>query len=1318
VETGFGLFVVAVDEYYDQPTLPSTATSERLAEILRPYGAELWGPPQPTTTDAIRAFLHRWSTAEEGPASSFVYWVGHGESDGTEQLLLASNSAVEYSAGNAVPAAEIAGYLRRRWTNRVAGEDEAWTVIVLDCCQPSLGLLNILSVLTAKPASMPERFALVAVASGASTVGRFGEALGAALAVKEDNDQVIGLHSLLMEVSRRLEQNLAPFNWLPYDAALVNPRATSSVLTMNVGLLQEWRALVHALPDEVRSHFLGKAQSAELGELAWHFSGRHDETSHVATWLKEKTSGLLVVTGEPGAGKSALLGEVVTLADEAMSAVLAKAGLLSDRPDRERPPAGAFDIVIHLTGKTLADVVSRLAEVLPDRPAAGVGSLLRTLAATEQPLTILADALDESQEPIVIAEELLRPLAQLPHIRVVVGSRRSLDEGPDLPDPTSFELLDALGVSVENTLFVDRDPGAMADYARRRLTGQAGVTDAVVADVAARVAVVDQPFLFVHLVTEEITAWAATGTPVNLDRLFSGRHGDIFGLAMERLGSSSPTVVGLLRALAFARGRGAPRTDRVWATMAEAVTPGLTVGEEDVDAALKLAAAYVTLDGEAGQSVYRLAHRTFVEYFDSRTVDFRHETLIGAALLAEVQGAGGWPIANSYVLLHQLEHEGVGASGPVSTDPGYLAETLRRFGIDRLVTILGSPEPLARPLHWPLRRAVRSARVALARDPEQLAAQLHARLQGETDPALVRLVARLPEIAPPVWLRARSPGLPWRSDIETTQDFDGKVRAVAFGLVGDTTVLAVAEDTRLRLWDPRAGAPDPQVIDNGDDRIIAMGLGTRRGRAVAALASHEGNVVLRDLRSGEELLRLTGVHLQSLCLGRTAGRNVIAGANNASAYWWDVDTGALLGTRDLGEGLLRAAVGPTDTGIVIATADYGRFHASLLDGSGPHDPEPDDWADDPWPNDIDSILGLAVAQVGARVLVVASGREHYVECWAWRGRDADTVEGVRTDFAVRSVAVAEIDGSLVVAAASDSGDNEGDRGGTVAVRDLLHGVRDRSELWPEVVIALASAREGPVALHEGAQGELTLHRVPGYEVVDDRPTDAAVAHVLTAGRHPELVFTHDGPDGRRLRRLPPPPRDSRRQGPSQRTFRRAKPESWDATASKYGVFDGRAVLATGSYVGVAWVWDLETGEAVAGPFADVPTAIPATRAYSKPGLPRVLSLSLGDVDGRTLLGTVCDGRTNLWDVARGAAVEAPQLSRARTIDIAGVGDRVVLALGNDTGTVRLWDIRPQPAEHLAGFTLDGEVREVWLVPGEATLVVKRGTLTMSVFDYS
>ncbi|HEX5568669.1 MAG TPA: ATP-binding protein [Streptomyces sp.] len=116
-----------------------------------------------------------------------------------------------------------------------------------------------------------------------------------------------------------------------------------------------------------------------------------------------------MVTGDPGSGKSAVLGRLLALAR-------------SDHPEASAhllPPTGSVTVSVHAHGTTLERLTARLATAL-DVEADSPPQLLARLAEYEgSRRTVLIDALDEAgtgtggREPQRIARELLRPMSVL-----------------------------------------------------------------------------------------------------------------------------------------------------------------------------------------------------------------------------------------------------------------------------------------------------------------------------------------------------------------------------------------------------------------------------------------------------------------------------------------------------------------------------------------------------------------------------------------------------------------------------------------------------------------------------------------------------------------------------------------------------------------------------------------------------------------------------------------------------------------------------------------------------------------------------------------
>ena len=137
-----------------------------------------------------------------------------------------------------------------------------------------------------------------------------------------------------------------------------------------------------------------------------------------------------MVTGDPGSGKTAVLGLLAALSDPQRRPAVPRDGL----PAGIVPRPGMIGVAVYAGNLTAGQVLAGLAaaaglEDLDPDPAAfdlGLARLLAALRDRDQPLTAVIDALDEAADPADLAGRLLRPLIERGRgtIRLLLGTRR------------------------------------------------------------------------------------------------------------------------------------------------------------------------------------------------------------------------------------------------------------------------------------------------------------------------------------------------------------------------------------------------------------------------------------------------------------------------------------------------------------------------------------------------------------------------------------------------------------------------------------------------------------------------------------------------------------------------------------------------------------------------------------------------------------------------------------------------------------------------------------------------------------------------------
>ncbi|MFC1408171.1 NACHT and WD repeat domain-containing protein [Streptacidiphilus sp. N1-12] len=226
------------------------------------------------------------------------------------------------------------------------------------------------------------------------------------------------------------------------------------------------------------------AGQPEADGPGWYFTGRTDLVKRVLEFLSG-TEHVLVVTGEAGSGKSALLARVVTLSDARFRADPHYGPLIADIPQELDVPVGSVDAAVLARNsdpdelaQTLFEALDgspsafgaangarsrtgsrRLARFLDEGPVKALCKLIGELTLSRgKPLTLVVDGVDEAKNPTRVITDLLRPLTQLrmdtaidegPAVRLLLGVR-SPRESTTAPTPTA-PAIDLLGLLIRAT---------------------------------------------------------------------------------------------------------------------------------------------------------------------------------------------------------------------------------------------------------------------------------------------------------------------------------------------------------------------------------------------------------------------------------------------------------------------------------------------------------------------------------------------------------------------------------------------------------------------------------------------------------------------------------------------------------------------------------------------------------------------------------------------------------------------------------------------------------------------------------------------------
>lgn len=390
----------------------------------------------------------------------------------------------------------------------------------------------------------------------------------------------------------------------------------------------------------------GRPSPADSG---WYFTGRTTHVRRMTEFLKGE-GGTLVVTGEAGSGKSALLARVVALSDKQFRADSTYRPLIDAIPPDLLVPEGAVDAAVVARNTDADELAAALYTALTDEPLAGdrrVGSLdqlldcvLGSVRQTRRPLTIVIDSIDEARNPARIITDLIRPLAEQwtddghPAVRMLLGIRSAHADTAGRLRPSQDRASDLLNLLVRSTDADEplrADTGAAEDIAAYASTllrtlfdhrdSSVRPNDRSLDELAAAMAEEVAPsFLDARLAAEALYASDRLPDPDDPEWRRTLRQGTQELLRQDieevrrNIGLPAEHVMQVLRATALAQGAGLPWAE-VWPCAVAALAAGDIIAPETAIRRVRNSplAGYLTTDVEDGRFVYRPIHERISE---------------------------------------------------------------------------------------------------------------------------------------------------------------------------------------------------------------------------------------------------------------------------------------------------------------------------------------------------------------------------------------------------------------------------------------------------------------------------------------------------------------------------------------------------------------------------------------------------------------------------------------------------------------------------------------------------------------------------------
>jgi len=1211
----------------------------------------------------ITSAVGEWLVDDERTAQDTVilYWTGHGTDDKIDGHRLFGRDSTPmrhtmFPPGaliEALPDSEVnellfiidACYAGRAGPSLA---DMAMTMATIGPAAGTGGGLVVMPAARAKQEAVETRFTEALTAAIERSPGGFRQPWLDLLALTEDINDCLG-GSQHVEVSAYARRD--PPRFIP------NPDFGTTL----------------ALPDDLLTHWDPRSRGVAVGaERGRYFTGRTTVLGDIDSWLTapgSEGSSVKVITGDPGSGKSAVLGQfIVPGGDE-------------DQNDEALP---AVDVAVVARSKSTLEIAVEIAQALLDVDAGFFGTdiavltsqLAERLTRYSAVTSVLVDGLDEANDPQHLIRNFLVPLVTSTRaltdrpgvLRLLVGAR------PPEADLFTPRFGPPLNLDDENYLDVEE----LADYVCALLTSTVlpdqchypDPDDNDLADVAAAIARRAHP---TFLVARQ-TAMAIRQDPDPVDvtkprwqQQFPATVGEVFDEWLARLGPDEQRVRDLLEPLAHAAGTGLPWGD-VWAAVTSA-TSGRNYNDSDIRWLLAgSASSYLAESQVHGRSTYRLYHQALTDHLH----DLRRTPEVNARIVAALHrqtplrqdGVRDWNRADPYTRQHLADHAAAAHDGTLDrlvADPGYLA--------------IAKPEHLLQHLHLVRDHDAQLAVQVYEGAAHHLSAQSYNSRASHL--ALVAMQRNQPQLAQsflgiragespwtPKWAIQR-PSTPHRI-LGTSGNQPVKSVALGEGLDRGPVVVAGSQDGLVRIWDLATDKPAGHRLEGHTGPVSSLSVGVGAdGRPIVASGSIDNTVRVWDLATGEPACRPL-VHpewVYAVAAGEVDGQSVVvSGGQDGLVRVWDLSTGAMTRSPLEGDtGIVRSvAIGAGSEGrpTVVSGSIWGGVRVwDLATGEQIGGPPSTSSPWEFWPAGSLPVEVTAVAVGGA-----PDGRSVVV----WGGNDSN----VR----MSDLASGEPIGGLL-------------RGHTAEVTSVAVGTGQSGRS-----VVVSGSRDKTVRVWDLATGDSIGAPLDGHL---DRVNDVGVG---TVNGQPLVA---SGSEDRTVRvwalapfdQIDTPPRGNIGPVPSVAV----------------GTFLGQGVVVSASHDRTLRLRDLSTGNQVGDPLSGHTDEVNA--------------VAIGAVDGREVaVSGSRDMTVRVWDLATGNPIGKPLQGHSGSVwsvAVGALGDRPVVVSGSEDQTCRVWDLATGDP---VGKPLQGHSGSVWSVaigagPGGMPVIASGGAdATVRVWD--